>query len=117
MLRNRVESAQRAIDNASGLVVALAVARDLAASVKNQRRGLRLAMFNVEEWALTGSSHYVGELSPRQRDSIALIANLDSVGIDAKLTALTSGFPGIKSFLLSQSEQSGVPLGLYRPLQ
>jgi Zn-dependent M28 family amino/carboxypeptidase len=109
--------AQSAIDNASGLVVALAVARDLAAAVKNRRRGLRLALFNVEEWALTGSSHYVDELSLRQRDSIALNANLDSVGIDAKLTALTSGFPNIEPFLLSQSEQAGVPLGLYRPLQ
>jgi Zn-dependent M28 family amino/carboxypeptidase len=74
-------------------------------------------LFNVEEWALTGSSHYVDELSLRQRDSIALNANLDSVGIDAKLTALTSGFPNIEPFLLSQSEQAGVPLGLYRPLQ
>jgi len=109
--------AQSAMDNASGLVVVLAVARALAASVKNQKRGLRLALFNVEEWALTGSAYHVGELTARQRDSIALNVNLDSVGIDAKLTALTSGFRGIETLLLSQSEQTGVPLGLFRPLQ
>jgi Zn-dependent M28 family amino/carboxypeptidase len=109
--------AQSAIDNASGLAVVLAVARSLSASAASCRRGLRLALFNVEEWALTGSTQYVGELTERQRDSIVLNVNVDSVGVGSKLTALNSGFRGIEGFLLNQAEQAGVPLGLYRPLQ
>jgi len=109
--------AQSAIDNASGLAVVLAVARSLSASTASSQRGLRLALFNAEEWALTGSAQYVSELTQRERDSIVLNVNVDSVGVGSKLTALNSGFRAIEPFLLSQAEQARVPLGLYRPLQ
>jgi aminopeptidase YwaD len=109
--------AQSAIDNASGLAVALAVARSLSDPAVSLRRGLRVALFNVEEWALTGSARYVNELTQRERDSIVLNVNVDSVGVESKLTALSSGFRGIEPFLLAQAERAGVPLGIYRPLQ
>ena len=109
--------AESAMDNASGLAVALAVARDLSPRVARSRRGLRLALFNIEEWALAGSAHYVGGLSGREREGIALNVNLDSVGVGPQLTALTSEFAGIEPFLLKQADRTGIPLGLYRPLQ
>ena len=45
---------ESAIDNATGLAVALEVTRRLVSEADTWRRGLRLALFNVEEWALTG---------------------------------------------------------------
>jgi len=41
--------AQSAIDNGSGVAVVLAVADALASSVPSLRRGLRLALFTIEE--------------------------------------------------------------------
>jgi len=109
--------AESAMDNGTGLAVALAAARDLAPAINGMRRGLRLAFFNVEEWALAGSAHYVDGLADAERDAIALNVNLDSVAGGRQLTALTSGFVGLEPFLLDQADRAGVPLGLYRPLQ
>ena len=50
------DGGESAMDNASGLAVALAAARALARDVGGVRRGVRLAFFSVEEWALTGSA-------------------------------------------------------------
>lgn len=109
--------AESAMDNASGLAVALAVTRALAPGMADRRRGLRLAFFNVEEWALTGSESYVAGLSEAERLAIKLNVNLDSVAGGDHLTALTSNFAGLEPFLLEQSESCDVPLGLYRPHQ
>lgn len=111
------ELAESAMDNASGLAVALAVARALAPGMAERRRGLRLAFFNVEEWALTGSENYVSGLSEAERQAIKLNLNLDCVGGGNGLTALTSNFTGLEPFLLEQGERCDIPLGLYRPHQ
>lgn len=108
---------ESAIDNASGLAVALEVARRLAPVISQARRGLRLALFNVEEWALTGSAQHVSRLSQTKVNAIALNVNLDSVAGGEKLTALTSDFPELEPFLLRCAEETNTPLGLYRPLQ
>lgn len=109
--------AESAIDNASGLAVALESVRRVLPHRLHWRRGLRLALYNVEEWALTGSAVHIDAMSHAERASVALNINLDSVIGGARLTALTSGFPGIEPFLLCASERTGIPLGLYRPLQ
>ena len=108
---------ESAIDNASGCAVALAVARALAPGMAQRRRGLRLAFFNVEEWALTGSADYIARLSPQERAAIALNVNLDSVVGGSRLTALTSGFAAIEPMLQDCAARVGMTLGLHRPLQ
>ena len=108
---------ESAIDNATGLAVALEVARRLAPHADTWRRGLRLAFFNVEEWALTGSAAHVATLDVAQRAEIALCVNLDSVAGGERLTALTSGFAGLERFLLRCAEETGIELDLFRPLQ
>lgn len=108
---------ESAIDNASGLAVALEVCRRIGKSAAASRRGLRLAFFNVEEWALTGSAHHIAQMTAEERNRIALNVNLDSVAGSPNLTALTSGFAGLEPFLLRQSAEADVPLGLFRPLQ
>jgi aminopeptidase YwaD len=110
------EGGESAMDNASGVAAALAAARALAPHVTSFRRGVRLAFFSVEEWALTGSAQYVKELSAAERQRIALNVNLDSVGGSPNLAALTSGFAHLEPFLLGVAEASGMPLRTVRPL-
>jgi hypothetical protein len=107
---------ESAIDNASGVAAALAVVRALAPRVAGWRRGLRLAFFSAEEWALTGSARYVAQLGERERSSIALNVNLDSIAGGTRLAALTSGFAALEPFLLSVAEANGHRLRCVRPL-
>ena len=88
------DGGESAMDNASGLAAVLAAARALGPHVRTFRRGVRLAFFSVEEWALTGSAQYVKSLGEDERRRIALNVNLDSVGGSPNLAALTSGFAG-----------------------
>jgi hypothetical protein len=108
--------AESAIDNASGVAAALAVTRAVARHIAPLRRGLRLALFSVEEWALIGSAQYVAGLHPRERDAIALNVNLDSVAGGASLTAMTSGFAALEPFLLEVAAANGRALRCVRPL-
>jgi aminopeptidase YwaD len=108
--------AESAMDNASGVAAALAVVRAVSPQVRSWRRGLRLAFFSVEEWALTGSAQYVASLNDEERSRIALNVNLDSVGGSSRLSALTSGFRHIEPFLLEVASTCGQRLRCIRPL-
>jgi aminopeptidase YwaD len=108
---------ESAMDNASGVATALAVTRAIAAYVHTWKRGVRLAFFSAEEWALTGSARYIAGLSEDERKRIALNINLDTVAGGKCLTALTSGFAGIEPFLLQAAETNGHRLRCVRPLQ
>jgi aminopeptidase YwaD len=110
------DGGESAMDNASGLAAVLAATRALMPGVKYFRRGVRLAFFSVEEWALTGSAQYVHGLGEGERRRIALNVNLDSVGGSPNLAALTSGFAGVEPFLLRVAETCGIPLRTVRPL-
>jgi aminopeptidase YwaD len=107
---------ESAMDNASGVAAALATTRALAPFVAQWRRGIRLALFSAEEWALTGSARYVASLGEAERHKIALNVNLDCVAGSSRLSALTSGFAGLEPFLLSVAETSGHDLRCIRPL-
>ena len=108
--------AQSAMDNASGLAVALAVAGALAPCCERLERGLRIALFSIEEWALAGSRRYVEELDEKERAAIDLVLNLDSVAGSPRLTALTSGFEAIERFVLETAGAAGPELRAHRPL-
>ncbi len=110
------DPAESAMDNASGVAVALAVARALAPYAGRFRRGLRLALFSAEEWALTGSRTYLDGLPRDERDAIALNVNLDSVAGAGRLTALCSGFPALGGFVRDVSARAGLPVGVHMPL-
>ena len=108
---------ESAMDNASGVATALAVIRTIAPQVRTWPRGVRLAFFSAEEWALTGSARYVASLSDVEQSRIALNINLDTVAGGDRLTALTSGFAGLEPFLLEIAEANGHALRCVRPLQ
>ncbi len=108
--------AQSAIDNASGVVVALTVAQAVAARSGDLHRGLRLCLFSAEEWGLIGSQLYVEDLSAAERAAITLNVNLDSVAGAPGLTALTSGFPRLEPWLARLADRMGEELALHPPL-
>lgn len=108
--------AESAMDNATGMAVALAVARALAPFVARCRRGLKVCLFSAEEWALAGSGAYLDRMGKAGREAIAMNINLDTVGGDADLTALVSEFAGLERFVPAAAAASGVPLRIYRPM-
>ena len=104
------------MDNATGVAVVLAVARAFAPLVANCRRGIRVCLFSAEEWALAGSRQYLDRMPTAERDAIALNINLDTVGGDSQLTALTSEFPRLAPFLRDTAAAAGMALGTYEPM-
>jgi aminopeptidase YwaD len=105
-----------ALDNATGVAVALAAARGLAPHVSAATHGLRVCLFSAEEWALAGSARYLADMDPLERGSLALNINLDTVGGDDHLTALVSDFPRLVDFTAQASRLAGVPVQSYVPL-
>ena len=107
------DQASSAIDNASGVVAAIAAAEALRDIVPGLPHGLELAPFSVEEWALIGSRCHLETMDPGRRAEIAFNVNLDSVGGDAVLTAVTGGFPGIAAFIARALRPAGLSVGLH----
>ena len=107
---------ESAIDNASGVAVALALARAIAPHISHLPRGLTICLFSAEEWGLAGSRIWLGELPASERARMVLNINLDSVAGDARLTALTSGFIHLGPFVQAAAAAVSLPLGVYPPL-
>ena len=107
--------AESAIDNGSGIVSVLAAASALRDIVPKQRRGLRVAFFNIEEWALLGSRDHLAGLREAQRRSLAFNVNLDSVAGTSGLAALTSGVPIAEGLVDSVNRAHGLGIRVHRP--
>jgi Zn-dependent M28 family amino/carboxypeptidase len=75
---------------------------------------LRVCLFSAEEWALAGSREYLDRLPAAARAAIALNINLDTVGGDAQLTALTSEFPRLETFVRETAAAAGMAVGYVR---
>lgn len=100
---------ESAIDNASGVACALAAARALRGAALP--RGIELALFTIEEWALMGSRLHLAALSETERARRVFNVNLDSVAGAEGLTALTSGVPGMDAFIASATPEVGIYTG------
>ena len=105
-----------ALDNATGVAVALAAARALAPRIGPATRGLRVCIFSAEEWALAGSARYLADMPPVERQSLRLNSNLDTVAGDDSLTALISDFPQLAGFVEASARLAGTRVGHYLPL-
>ena len=108
--------AQSALDNASGVAVALAAARALAPRIGAATHSLRVCFFSAEEWALAGSTRYMAALAPDQRATLRLNINLDTVAGDDSLTALVSDFPELVGLVETGARLAGIPVGVHLPL-
>jgi Zn-dependent M28 family amino/carboxypeptidase len=107
--------AESAMDNATGVAAALAIARACAPHLADCARGLRVCLFSAEEWALAGSKQYLDAVSPGGRRAIALNVNLDTVAGDHRLTALTSEFPRLDAFAREVAQEEQIELATYLP--
>ncbi len=107
--------AESALDNASGVAACLEVARRL--SKEPTPHGLRLAFFTVEEWGLQGSHRYLEEMDQSDREDILLDANADTVAGGSRLTAMTSGFPGLTAWMNNWANASGTDINIFEPFQ
>ncbi len=107
---------ESAIDNATGLAGAMALARAAAPLVAGCERGLTLCVFGAEEWALAGSRAWLAAQTAEAKARMALNLNLDSITGGPGLTALTSGFGGLGSFVRAAAGRIGVPVGVHLPL-
>lgn len=108
--------AESALDNATGVAAALAIARAAGPHVGQCSRGLRVCLFSAEEWALAGSKRYLETLSEDERSRIALNVNLDTVAGDARLTALTSEFAQLDAWVTEVSSNCDLGLATYQPI-
>lgn len=108
---------ESALDNATGVAVALAATRRLAPQFRNdRRRALQTILFTAEEWALFGSAHYLAQLSEDECRNIDLNVNLDVVAGSPNLTALISGFPHLERLIEQASAESSIKVNTYLPL-
>ena len=108
--------AESAMDNATGVAAALAVARACAPHISQCERGLRVCLFSAEEWALAGSRQYLESMAAGVRDAMLLDINLDTVAGDGKLTALTSEFPRLDGWARSLDPLLGTELATYESM-
>jgi aminopeptidase YwaD len=107
---------ESAMDNATGLAVALGLARRLAPHVSQGRRGLRICLFSAEEWGLVGSRIWLERMEVTARRSMLLNINLDSVGGASGLTALTSNFERLDAWVKDTAARAGLPIATHLPL-
>lgn len=103
--------AASAIDNASGLSCVLAATSALRNVIPNLRRGLMIAFFNVEEWAVIGSRHFLENLPEAKRRSLSFNVNLDSIAGSSRLAVMTSGVPAAEAALARVNDLPGLGLG------
>jgi len=83
---------ESALDNATGVAVALEMARLLAPCTGKLINDLEIHFFTVEEWGLQGSRAYADSLSEDDVKRILLNLNLDVVAGSPNLTFLCNGF-------------------------
>jgi aminopeptidase YwaD len=107
---------ESAIDNATGVAVALALARVMTPHVAACPRGLRICLFGAEEWGLVGSRLWLARMDEAARRRMVINLNLDSVGGASELTALTSDFEGLDAWLKDSAERAGLPIKTHLPL-
>ena len=106
---------QSAMDNASGVAVALALAAQLDGN-NSQSVCLRILIFSAEEQGLIGSEQYVASLAESEKQKILAVLNLDCVAGSSKLSAMISEFDYLREVVLASSKISGIPVDIFEPL-
>jgi hypothetical protein len=107
--------AQSAMDNGTGIVCAVAAAEALRDIMPKRRRGLRLALFNVEEWWLIGSRVHLERLDARAKAKLAFNVNLDSVAGASRLSIMTSGLAAADALAVQVNRDHGWRMRRHRP--
>src|SRR5207245_8618955 len=106
---------ESAMDNATGVAVALGLARLLAPHVSGCPRGLRICLFSAEEWGLIGSRIWLEQMDEAARRSMVINLNLDAVGGACALTALTSGLARLDASVKASAARPTLPTATHLP--
>lgn len=103
-----------AIDNATGVAVALELARALAAG--KPRHTYRVLITGAEESGLRGSRAYVSRLSREERSRIAYDVNVDTVGLAGKRNCVSANVsdPALVAGARASAAALKMPLGTER---
>jgi aminopeptidase YwaD len=109
------ESSENAMDNASGLAVAMAVALELS-NRQSIPCTVRVLVFSAEEFGLCASEVYVAGLSQPRRDAIRAVFNLDCVAGSAKFGAMISKFPILATIVEAAAKTQGADVQIFEPL-
>jgi aminopeptidase YwaD len=107
---------ESAMDNASGVAVALGLARLIAPHASASPRGLRICLFSAEECGLIGSRIWLEQMDEAARRLMVINLNLDCVGGASGLTALTSGFERLDAWVKGTAALAGLPIATHLPL-
>ena len=105
---------QSAMDNASGVAVALALAAQFARSPLHST-SLRILIFSAEERGLIGSENYVRSLTRAQKQKIQAVLNLDCVGGSTKLCAMISESDYLRKVVRESSEICKIAVNIFEP--
>lgn len=108
-------NAESALDNASGVAVALAIARD-AAAFPGRDYIVRVLIFSAEEFGLCGSQNYVDGLSQEHKDRIKVVLNLDCVAGSLDFGAMTSGFESLEPLVSKAADSCNTSVRIYNQL-
>ena len=108
---------ESAIDNATGVAVALGVARALAAHAADVARGLRVCLFGAEEWGLAGSRLWLARMAAGRTRAVCVSTSISTrSAAPRRLTALTSGFPALGAWIEQTAARAGLPIATHLPL-
>lgn len=107
---------QGAIDNATGLAIVLAIARAIAPDIGDCAAGLRVSLFNAEEWDMVGSEHHLKAMPANERAKAVLNVNVDAPASGSRLTAFTSEFDEVATLVGDLTRRYGMEAGIYAPL-
>lgn len=108
---------ESAIDNATGVAAAVALARAIGRKGRAGRRTVQVCIFSAEEWDLGGSRRWLAGLTEEERNKIVLNINLDAIAGDDGLTALTSDFPALPAFVEGALAEAGLTVDIFEPLK
>ena len=102
-----------ALDDATGAVCVMEVARILSKEREHLRRPMKFLLFGSEEIGLFGSRAYV-DRHPGEMDRIRFMLNFDAAGRAGRQGFCIHGWPGLEPFFEDIAEAIGVDIPIWQ---
>jgi len=102
-----------ALDDATGAVCVMEVARVLSQEREHLKRPMRFLLFGSEEIGLFGSRAYV-EQHPEEMDRIRFMLNFDAAGRAGRQGFILHGWPGLEDFFEGIADAIGVDIPIWQ---
>jgi Zn-dependent M28 family amino/carboxypeptidase len=102
-----------ALDDATGAVCVMEVARVLSQEREHLKRPMRFLLFGSEEIGLFGSRAYV-EQHPEELERIRFMLNFDAAGRAGRQGFILHGWPGLEDFFEGIADAIGVDIPIWQ---